>query len=126
MASVLTAIARDAGGPDGEPSIAKRLADFDFAHQRKLARTRLLVRFGPALGLMGTLIPLAPALQGLADGDTSVLADNLRIAFSVTVLGILVGAAAFAISLLRDRIYDQDHSDLEYVAAILTAEEKQS
>ena len=42
-------------------------------------------------------------------------------AFSVTVLGLLVGAIAFALSLARDRIYGQDYSDLEYVAAVLTA-----
>ncbi|MFT4288545.1 MotA/TolQ/ExbB proton channel family protein [Nocardioides sp.] len=120
MAGVLTAFAREAGKPGSEPRLAKQLADFDFDGQRRLSRTRLLVRFGPALGLMGTLIPLSPALEGLANGDVETLADNLRLAFSITVLGLLVGAAAFALSLARDRIYAQDHSDLEYVAAVLT------
>ena len=107
---------------DGDESlIAKHLADFDFGRQRRLGRTRLLVRVGPALGLMGTLIPLSPALEGLADGDVQALTDNLRVAFSITVLGLLVGAIAFALSLARDRIYGQDYSDLEYVAAVLTA-----
>jgi biopolymer transport protein ExbB/TolQ len=122
MAAALDDLARDAGRPDGESRIAKRLADFDFASQRRLGRTRLLVRFGPAIGLMGTLIPLSPALQGLARGDVTTLTDNLRIAFSVTVLGLLIGLIAFGLSLARDRIYGQDHSDLEYVAAILTTE----
>ena len=72
---------------------------------------------------MGTLIPLSPALDGLANGDVQTLTDNLRVAFSVTVLGLLVGAIAFALSLSRDRIYGQDFSDLEYVAAVLTADE---
>lgn len=106
-----------------EHRILKLLADFDFDRQRVLARTRLLVRWGPALGLMGTLIPLAPALEGLADGDVTALSDNLRLAFSVTVLGLLIGALAFAVSLRRDRVYAQDYSDLEYVAAVLTAED---
>ncbi|WGL52163.1 MotA/TolQ/ExbB proton channel family protein [Nocardioides sp. BP30] len=120
MGEALTNIVGDLGVPNAEPRIAKRLADFDFACQSRLTRTRLLVRFGPALGLMGTLIPLSPALKGLADGDVTALTDNLRIAFSITVLGLLVGAVAFALSLLRDRLYGQDYSDLEYVAAILT------
>ena len=38
----------------------------------------------------------------------------------MTVLGLLVGAVAFGLSLVRDRIYGQDYSDLEYVAAVLT------
>ena len=79
----------------------------------------MLVRFGPALGLMGTLIPLSPALDGLAKGDVQQLSENLRVAFSVTVLGLLIGAVAFSISLVRDRLYAQDLSDLEYVAAAL-------
>ena len=33
------------------------------------------------------------------------------------MLGLLVGAVAFGISLVRDRLYAQDLSDLEFVAA---------
>ena len=47
------------------------------------------------------------------------LSENLRLAFSITVLGLLVGLIGFAISLVRDRLYGQDLSDLEYVAATL-------
>jgi biopolymer transport protein ExbB/TolQ len=72
---------------------------------------------------MGTLIPLSPALAGLADGDVATLSENLRVAFSVTVAGLLIGAIAFAISLVRDRLYAQDYSDVEYVAASLTTPE---
>ena len=53
----------------GEHQLNKALADFDFDSQRRLGRTRMLVRAGPALGLMGTLIPLSPALTGLAHGE---------------------------------------------------------
>jgi biopolymer transport protein ExbB/TolQ len=120
MASAMKFIVEHIGGPDGEPTVNKALADFDFDSQRRLGRTRILVRAGPALGLMGTLIPLAPALTGLASGNTAVLTENLRVAFSVTVVGLLVGATAFAISLYRDRMYSQDLSDLQYVAAILS------
>src|SRR6185503_14456291 len=43
----------------------------------------------------------------------------LRVAFSITVLGLLIGALAFAVSLVRDRLYGQDLSDLQFVAAEL-------
>jgi biopolymer transport protein ExbB/TolQ len=99
--------------------LAKQLADFDFGSLRRLERTRMLVRAGPALGLMGTLIPLSPALAGLAAGNVQKLSDNLRVAFSVTVLGLLIGALAYGISLVRDRLYGQDLSDLEYIASTL-------
>jgi biopolymer transport protein ExbB/TolQ len=119
MAATLELIADRVRGAGGADRVAKALADFDFASLRRLERTRVLVRAGPALGLMGTLIPLAPALAGLAEGDVAELSRNLRVAFSVTVLGLVVGAVAFAISLVRDRLYGQDLSDLEFVAATL-------
>jgi len=124
MGRTLALMAERVGTPGGETRISKALADFDFASQKRLERTRLLVRAGPALGLMGTLIPLSPALDGLARCDVDELSENLRVAFSVTVLGLMVGAVAFALSLYRDRIYGQDLSDLEYVAAVLTEDDK--
>jgi biopolymer transport protein ExbB/TolQ len=122
MRQALDAIVAFAARPGQDDRIAKTLADFDYRSLRRLERTRLLVRAGPALGLMGTLIPLSPALEALARGDVQELSHNLRVAFSVTVLGLLIGAVAFGISLIRDRLYGQDLSDLEYVAAAMTGE----
>ncbi|WP_332668010.1 MotA/TolQ/ExbB proton channel family protein [Aeromicrobium sp.] len=120
VGAAFSVIVKEAGKPGADTRIAKELADFDFARQGRLSRTRLLVRVGPALGLMGTLIPLAPALDGLARGDVDALTENLRLAFSITVLGILIGVIALGLTLVRERLYGQDFSDLEYIAAILT------
>jgi len=122
MADTLSRLVEHDGRPGAGDRRAKALADFDLRSLRRLERSRMLVRFGPALGLMGTLIPLSPALDGLAKGDVAQLSENLRVAFSVTVVGLLVGAVAFAISLVRDRLYAQDLSDLEYVVAALEGE----
>lgn len=123
MDEALRAIVEQRGHPDAPNRIAKRLAEYDYRSVRRLERTRILVRMGPALGLMGTLIPLSPALAGLADGDVQRLTDDLRVAFSVTVTGLLVGAVAYAVSLVRNRLYDQDYSDVEYVAAALASDD---
>jgi biopolymer transport protein ExbB/TolQ len=120
MAATLEYIVDHAGTAQGDHQINKALADFDLDSQKRLGRTRMLVRAGPALGLMGTLIPLSPALTGLANGNTSQLSNDLRVAFSVTVVGLLIGAVAFGLSLSRDRMYSQDLSDLEYVAALIS------
>jgi len=120
MAGTLAFIIEHAGKPGSEHQLNKSLADFDFDAQRRLTRTRMLVRAGPALGLMGTLIPLSPALTGLAAGNTAQLSHDLRVAFSVTVVGLLIGAVAFALSLSRDRMYSQDLSDLQYLAAVIS------
>ncbi|MBV9194970.1 MAG: MotA/TolQ/ExbB proton channel family protein [Solirubrobacterales bacterium] len=120
MAGTLAFVVEHAGMPGSEHQLNKALADFDFDSQRRLARTRMLVRAGPALGLMGTLIPLSPALTGLAAGNTAQLSHDLRVAFSVTVVGLLIGAVAFGLSLSRDRVYSQDLSDLQYLAAVIS------
>lgn len=123
MAEALWLLISQYGQPGAGNRMSKCLADFDLRSLRRLERSRMLVRFGPALGLMGTLIPLSPALAGLANGNVNQLTDNLRVAFSVTVVGLLIGAIAFSISLVRDRLYAQDLSDLEYVAATLAQED---
>lgn len=119
MADAMRSIVTYRDLPDADNRIAKSLADYDYRSMKRLERTRILVRMGPALGLMGTLIPLSPALAGLAEGNVDQLTDNLRIAFGVTVVGLLTGAVAFAVSLVRDRIYAQDFSDVEFAAAEL-------
>lgn len=99
---------------DGQPrAVEHALARYELAVQRRLDRTRLLVRAGPAIGLMGTLIPLAPGLAALADGKVAVLAENLRDAFGATVVGLLVGTVAFALTLARTRAYTEDLAALE-------------
>ena len=121
MSDALAAIIEQRGKPDAPDRIAKRMAEYDYHSMRRLERTRILVRMGPALGLMGTLIPLSPALAALAEGDVQRLTDDLRVAFSVTVAGLLIGMIAFAVSLVRDRLYAQDYSDVEYILAGLSS-----
>jgi biopolymer transport protein ExbB/TolQ len=98
------------------------LADYELAVQRRLDRTRILVRAGPALGLMGTLIPLAPGLAALGRGEITTLAGDLRTAFAATTIGLLVGTVAFALTLTRARIYSEDLTALERATvAVATA-----
>lgn len=102
---------------DGERQrVEHALADYELAAQRRLDRTRLLVRAGPALGLMGTLIPLAPGLTALGHGDVGTLAGDLRTAFAATTIGLLVGTVAFALTLTRARLYGEDLTALERAA----------
>jgi biopolymer transport protein ExbB/TolQ len=105
--------ARSAGRPR---AVEHALADYELAAQRRLDRTRLLVRAGPAIGLMGTLIPLAPGLAALGRGDVAELAGDLRVAFAATVVGLLVGTVAFALTLARTRMYGEDLTALERAA----------
>jgi biopolymer transport protein ExbB/TolQ len=108
-----------AAAPAAERGTAteRALVDYELAVQRSLDRTRLLVRAGPAIGLMGTLIPLIPGLAALAGGDVATLAGDLRDAFGATVVGLLVGTVAFALTLTRTRMYTEDLAGLEQGSA---------
>jgi biopolymer transport protein ExbB/TolQ len=96
-----------------EAGIEHALADYELAVQRRLDHTRILVRAGPALGLMGTLIPLAPGLAALGHGEVATLATDLQTAFAATTVGLLVGTVAFALTLTRTRMYTEDLTALE-------------
>jgi len=115
-AEALTALAAAAHAPDRPAATERALARYELTVQRRLDRTRLLVRAGPAVGLMGTLIPLAPGLAALGNGNVAVLAENLRDAFGATVVGLLVGTVAFALTLARTRMYTEDLAALEQAA----------
>jgi biopolymer transport protein ExbB/TolQ len=98
-------------------AVENALASYELQIQRRLDRTRVLVRAGPAVGLMGTLIPLAPGLAALGKGNYTELAGDLQVAFAATVVGILVGTGAFTLTLLRTRIYTEDLASLERAVA---------
>lgn len=112
-AAALGELAVAAQAPNRPAETERALARYELAAQRRLDRTRLLVRAGPAIGLMGTLIPLAPGLAALGQGDVGTLAENLRDAFGATVVGLLVGTVAFALTLARTRMYSEDLAALE-------------
>ena len=102
-----------------ESKFEKILQDTELAMDKSLEPIRLGVRVGPMLGLMGTLIPLGPALLGLAGGNIKQLSDSLVIAFTTTVVGIVVGGICYGASTIRTRWHRQDLSDLEYAVSIL-------
>lgn len=84
------------------------------------AALSLLTRVSPMLGLMGTLIPLGPVLVALSAGDMHAMAQNLIMAFTTTVVGILIGATAYGIGLVRRAWYARDLSDLEFILRSFT------
>lgn len=80
---------------------------------KKLEKTDIIAKVAPAMGLMGTLIPLGPGLLALGMGDTQTLADNLIIAFDTTVLGMASASLAFIVSKFRRRWYMKDIDNLD-------------
>lgn len=91
------------------------LAGFQVDVQKRLSRNRTLIKFGPMLGLMGTLIPMGPALVGLACGDIASMAYNMQVAFATTVVGMAVAAVGLATLQVSQRFYARSFNDLEFI-----------
>lgn len=102
--------------------LEKLLQSCNAAITKSVERTRAMVRIGPMLGLMGTLIPMGPALLALTQGDINTLASSLIYAFGTTVLGLLIGGIAYVITTVRQHWYDKDMNDIRYICEILFGE----
>ena len=92
------------------------LADYEVRADAELGKYKLLTKFGPILGLMGTLIPMGPALAGLSTGDVASMAYNMQIAFATTVVGLFVGAIGYVLLQIKQRWFVADLADLEFIA----------
>ena len=99
--------------------IQKLLADFEIAADKDLSISKTLTKMGPMLGLMGTLIPMGPALVGLSTGDIASMAYNMQVAFATTVVGLFSAAIGFITQQVKQRWYLQDMTNLEFVAQLL-------
>lgn len=82
------------------------VSEYELTSEKKLSIAKILVKFGPILGLMGTLIPMGPALVGLSTGDIANMAYNMQVAFATTVLGLFSSAIGF-VALHMIRQYNQ-------------------
>ncbi len=95
------------------------LSDFEIEADKDLAVSKTLGKMGPMLGLMGTLIPMGPALVGLSTGDIASMAYNMQVAFATTVVGLFAAAIGFVTEQVKQRWYLQEMTDLEFVAELL-------
>lgn len=104
---------------DNAPLRQRLLADFEIEADRDLSTSKTLSKMGPMLGLMGTLIPMGPALVGLSTGDIASMAYNMQVAFATTVVGLFAAAIGFITLQVKQRWYLQDLANLEFVAELL-------
>lgn len=104
-------------GSEARKALASELIS---AEETKLIKstnkTDVLVRVGPILGLLGTLIPLGPGLAALGSGDIITLAEALTVAFDTTVTGLVIGALAYLVSKFKKQWYESDLIVLETIA----------
>ena len=99
------------------------LENFERQLNVKVKRTDLIVKIGPAFGLLGTLIPLGPGIIALASGDTATLSTSLLSAFDTTVIGLVCGSICSVLSLIRKNWYQKDSIMLRLIMEAIVEKE---
>ena len=82
---------------------AATMEQLDVMALKQLELLRITTRIAPMLGLIGTMIPMAPALKSLSDGNVQGISENLIIAFSVVIFGMVIASTSFWIATVKKR-----------------------
>lgn len=98
-----------------EHEIQNLLRESIHRRQARLDKFRIVTRIGPALGLIGTLVPMGTALASLGQGDLSVMTSELVVAYTTTVVGLLIGSISFLIYTVRHRFCEDDVRNMEFL-----------
>lgn len=98
------------------------IGDYEIQGNARLNVAKNLTKFGPILGLMGTLIPMGPALAGLSTGDVETMAYNMQVAFATTVIGLFSGAIGYILLQVKQRWIDQDLLNLDFLSGLSDAQ----
>ncbi len=90
--------------------------------RRTLNGSRILVRVGPSLGLLGTLIPMGAALASLTTGNLQAMAGQMVVAFTTTIVGICAGTLAFVVQVIRNGWVNETVREQRFLAERVATE----
>lgn len=82
---------------------------------KSLDKIRFVIRVGPALGLMGTLIPMGISLSALAQGNMQEMAGKMVTAFTTVIVGLACSVCAYLMSLVKEKWVRNDMREMEYL-----------
>ncbi|HWK49850.1 MAG TPA: MotA/TolQ/ExbB proton channel family protein, partial [Steroidobacter sp.] len=84
--------------------------------RRSLNLPRALVKVGPSLGLLGTLIPMGTSLASLASGNLEAMAGQMVVAFTTTIIGLAIGTLAYVVTIVRQGWLNETVREQRYLA----------
>ena len=90
--------------------------------RRTLNGSRVLVKVGPSLGLLGTLIPMGTALASLTAGNLEAMAGQMVVAFTTTIVGLAAGTVAYVLQVVRHGWVNQCVREQRFLAERLAGE----
>jgi biopolymer transport protein ExbB/TolQ len=105
--------------PDLDITMERLLQTTELVQVKSLDMIRFVIRVGPALGLMGTLIPMGISLSSLAQGDLPKMAGSMVTAFTTVVVGLACSIAAYLMSLVKEKWVRADMREMEYLTELM-------
>jgi len=90
--------------------------------RHSLNPSRTLVKVGPSLGLLGTLIPMGSSLASLATGNLQAMAGQMVVAFTTTIIGLATGTVAYVVTVMRQNWVNEAIREQRYVAERIAGE----
>jgi biopolymer transport protein ExbB/TolQ len=90
--------------------------------RRTVNPSRTLVKVGPSLGLLGTLIPMGTSLASLAAGNLEAMAGQMVVAFTTTIIGLACGTLAYIVAVIRQSWVNETIRELRYLAERIAGE----
>lgn len=113
---------RRAAGALGEGALEHLVLTREERVRQTLVSSRMLVKVGPSLGLLGTLIPMGSSLAALAAGNLEAMAGQMVVAFTTTIIGLATGTAAYVVAAVRQRWVNETVHEQRYLAERLAEE----
>ena len=90
--------------------------------RHSLTPSRALVKVGPSLGLIGTLIPMGSSLAAMATGNLEGMAGQMVVAFTSTIVGLVTGTLAYAVTAVRQHWVAESVREERFLAERLAAD----
>ena len=90
--------------------------------KRGLTAPRMLVKVGPSLGLLGTLIPMGSSLASLAAGNLEAMAGQMVVAFTTTIIGLATGTLSYVVATVRQGWVNETVYEQRYLAERIAGE----
>lgn len=110
------------GGNHLDARLERLLQEHELALIKRLDRVRFVIKTGPSLGLMATLIPIGIALAALAQGDIPKMAGSMVTTFTATVVGLGAGTVAYLIALAQEKWVRADLREMEFATEVALRE----
>jgi biopolymer transport protein ExbB/TolQ len=90
--------------------------------RHSLAPSRMLVKVGPSMGLLGTLIPMGTSLASLATGNLEAMAGQMVVAFTTTIIGLATGTLAYVVAAARQGWVNESIREQRFLAERIALE----